>query len=127
MSMSARYVVTRLLVAAVLAVLVGLVSGSSYLAGAVGGLGFVVLLVARRSGRYLTTADGAVLRRDERGREIADRAARNGFVVLVLATGALSMVFHALGRTAVPVGLLEGALALAALAWLASDLWQRRG
>jgi hypothetical protein len=127
MSMSFRYVATRLFVAAVMAVLVGLVGGSWYLAGVFGGLSFVVLMVARRGGRYLTSADGSVLRRDERGREIADRAARNGFVVLMLATGTLSMVFHALGRAAVPVGLLEGALALAALAWLASDLWQRRG
>ncbi len=127
MILSARYVATRLFVAVVLAVLAGLVSGSAYLAGMFGGLIFVVLLVARRSGRYLSTANGAILRRDERGREIADRAARNGFVVLVLATGGLAMVFHALGRTAVPVGLLEGALALGALAWLASDLWQRRG
>ncbi len=127
MILPARYVATRLLVAVVLAVLAGAVSGSAYVAGMFGGLIFVVLLVARRSGRYLTTGDGAVLRRDERGREIADRAARSGFVVLVLATGALALVYHALGRAAVPVGLLEGALALGALSWLASDLWQRRG
>jgi len=126
MIMSVRYVATRLLVAAVLAALAGLVGGSWYLAGVFGGLSFVALMVVRRGGRYLTTANGAVVRRDERGREIADRAARNGFVVLVLATGVLAMVFHALGRGAVPVGLLDGALVLGALAWLASDLWQRR-
>ena len=125
--MSARYVATRLLVAAVITVLAGLVGGSWYLAGVFGGLGFVVPMVARRGGRSFTTANGSVLRRDERGREIADRAARNGFVVLVAATGALAMAFHAPGRAAVPVGLLEEALALGALAWLASDLWQRRG
>jgi len=32
-----------------------------------------------------------------------------------------------LGRASVPVGAVEGALAAGALAWLASDLWQRRG
>ncbi len=127
MTMSPRYIATRLVVAVALALLAGLASGSSYVAGAVGGLAFVALLVARRSGRYLETGSAAVLDRDERGRTIADRAARNGFVVLVLATAALSMVSHALGRSTVSVALLEGSLALAALAWLASDLWQRRG
>lgn len=127
MMLSARYLAPRLLAVAALVVLAGLAGGSWYVAGLLGGVVLVALLALRRSGRYLVTAEGAVLQRDERGRAIADRAARNGFVVLVLATGALSIAFHVAGRTAVPLGLLEGAMALGALVWLASDLWQRRG
>jgi len=125
--MPLAFVATRTLVAAALGALAVLVGASWYAAGVLAGVALVALLVARRSGRYLSTDNGAVLRRDERGREIADRAARNGFVVLVLAVGAISAVSHALGRASVPVGAVEGALAAGALAWLASDLWQRRG
>ena len=127
MRMPLAFVATRTLVAAALGALAVLVGASWYAAGVLAGVALVALLVARRSGRYLSTDNGAVLRRDERGREIADRAARNGFVVLVLAVGAISAVSHALGRASVPVGAVEGALAAGALAWLASDLWQRRG
>jgi len=125
--MPLAFVATRTLVAAALGALAVLVGASWYAAGVLAGVALVALLVTRRSGRYLSTDNGAVLRRDERGREIADRAARNGFVVLVLAVGAISAVSHALGRASVPVGAVEGALAAGALAWLASDLWQRRG
>jgi len=125
--MPLAFVATRTLVAAALGALAVLVGASWYAAGVLAGVALVALLVARRSGRYLSTDNGSVLRRDERGREIADRAARNGFVVLVLAVGAISAVSHALGRASVPVGAVEGALAAGALAWLASDLWQRRG
>ena len=127
MRMPLAFVATRTLVAAALGALAVLVGASWYAAGVLAGVALVALLVARRSGRYLSTDNGSVLRRDERGREIADRAARNGFVVLVLAVGAISAVSHALGRASVPVGAVEGALAAGALAWLASDLWQRRG
>ena len=127
MRMPLAFVATRTLVAAALGALAVLVGASWYAAGVLAGVALVALLVTRRSGRYLSTDNGAVLRRDERGREIADRAARNGFVVLVLAVGAISAVSHALGRASVPVGAVEGALAAGALAWLASDLWQRRG
>ncbi|MEJ2287528.1 MAG: hypothetical protein P8Y02_02595 [Deinococcales bacterium] len=126
MTMSFRYLATRLVVATALALFAGLATGNAYVAGALGGVAFVALVVVRRSGRYLETSDGAVLQRDERGRSIADRAARNGFVVLVLATAALSLASHALGRSTVSVTLVEAALALGALTWLASDLWQRR-
>ncbi|HKI56968.1 MAG TPA: hypothetical protein VKB31_07420 [Trueperaceae bacterium] len=121
------FVATRLLAAIVVGGLAVLVGASWYAAGALAGLAAVGLLVASRQGRHLSTANGAVLRRDERGRMIADRAARNGFVVLLLAVAAITVAAHALGRTSVSVGLVDAALAAGALAWLASDLWQRRG
>jgi len=120
------YLLTRLAAAVALGVLAGLAAGSWYIGGLFGGGAFAVLLVARRSGRYLGTPRGAVLTRDERGRSIADRAARNGFVVLLLAIAAVTVVGHVLGRSAAPLPLLDAALALGALTWLASDVWQRR-
>jgi len=125
--MPVSFVATRLLAAIVVGGLAVLVGASWYAAGALAGLAAVALLVASRQGRHLSTANGAVLRRDERGRMIADRAARNGFVVLLLAVAAITVAAHALGRTSVSVGLVDAALAAGALAWLASDLWQRRG
>ncbi len=127
MRLPLSFVAARLLAAALLGGLAALAGASWYVAGALAGVAAVALLVARRQGRYLAGQRGAVLQRDERGRMIADRAARNGFVVLVLAVGAISIVAHALGRASIPLGLLEGALAAGALAWLASDAWQRRG
>ena len=127
MRMPVSFVATRLLAAIVVGGLAVLVGASWYAAGALAGLAAVGLLVASRQGRHLSTANGAVLRRDERGRMIADRAARNGFVVLLLAVAAITVAAHALGRTSVSVGLVDAALAAGALAWLASDLWQRRG
>jgi len=127
MRMPVSFVATRLLAAIVVGGLAVLVGASWYAAGALAGLAAVGLLVASRQGRHLSTANGAVLRRDERGRMIADRAARNGFVVLLLGVAAITLAAHALGRTSVSVGLVDAALAAGALAWLASDLWQRRG
>lgn len=127
MRASIPYLLTRWAAAAVLGLLAGLATGSWYLGGLFGGVALVALLVLRRSGRYLGTPQGAVLARDERGRTIADRAARNGFVVLMLTLAAVAVAGHALGRSAVPLPWIDALLALAGVTWLASDLWQRRG
>ncbi len=127
MKASIPYLLTRWTAAAVLGLLAGLATGSWYLGGLFGGVAFVALLVLRRSGRYLGTPQGAVLARDERGRTIADRAARNGFAVMMLTLAAVAVAWHALGRSAVPLPWIDALLALAGVTWLASDLWQRRG
>lgn len=127
MRMSVSFIAVRLLIAWAVAGLSLLAGASGYVAGLAAGLAFVGLLVLHGRGRYLHTGRGAVLARDERGRAIADRAARNGFVVLILAVTALSLATHGLGRSALPVAWLDAALAAGSLAWIASDLWQRRG
>lgn len=53
-------------------------------------------------------------------------AARNGFVVVILALGAARLSFHAAALPTAPTYLLDVILAAGGLTWLASDLLQRR-
>ncbi len=128
MSIRLKYVLTRLPIVVALALLAALAGGSVWLVGAVAGAAGAAIALVPGGGRYGVRSGprGVALERDERGRLIADRAARNGFVVVVVALGAASIVLHASGRSVVPGYLLDLILAAGVLTWMGSDLLQRR-
>jgi hypothetical protein len=86
------------------------------------------LLWAPRSGRYAVHPELGVtaLRRDERTQTINDQAARNAFVVSMLALGGIAVYFGAIALATVPVALIRWVLVIAALTYFASDVWLRR-
>jgi hypothetical protein len=86
------------------------------------------LLTARRSGRYVVQSEDGIapLRRDERSRAIRDKAARNAFIVTVLAVAGLSIAYGRVLDAAVPGTALSVVLALAVVAYAVSDFYLRR-
>ncbi len=115
---------------------VGLGFGISfYLSGAVwwqaalvGGAAVAWFLWAPHSGRYRVAPElgVAALRRDERSQGINDRAARNAFVGVMLATGAMAVYAGAAAQTQVSARALNWLLILGAALYYASDFWLRR-
>ena len=123
-----RYYISRTLISAALGGLFALTGASWWMAVLAGGIAFVLFLWAPRSGRYAVQPRFGVtaLRHDERTRALSDKAARNAFVVTVLAVAAIAVYFGSIAQTGVPIAFLSGAIALAALTYFLSDLWLRR-
>lgn len=126
--MKARYVVSRAVLTAVLgaALYAGGLPWWGAAAACVVALGF--FLLAPRCGRYVVKDDGGAVpfRRDERSRAIRDHAARNAFVLTVLALAGLTIAYGLILDAAVPVAALGSVLGLAILAYVVSDLCLRR-
>jgi len=89
---------------------------------------FAFFLWAPRSGRYAVHPKFGVtaLRRDERAQALSNKAARNAFVVTILAVAAIAITFGSIVRTDVPIAFLNGTIALATLTYFLSDVWLRR-
>ena len=123
-----RYYISRTLISAALGGLFALTGASWWMALLATATACAFFLWAPRSGRYAVHPKFGVtaLRRDERTQAIRDRAARNAFVVTILAVAAIAVYFGSVARTDVPIAFLSGAIALAALTYFASDLWLRR-
>ena len=85
-------------------------------------------LWAPHSGRYAVHPELGVtaLRRDERTQVVNDRAARNAFVISMLALGAITIYFGIIGAVVIPSSILKVLLGIGALAYFISDLWLRR-
>ena len=66
------------------------------------------------------------LRRDERTQGITDKAAKNAFVVVMLAVLALILYYGRLAPAEVPLSALDLLLALGALTYFGTELWLRR-
>ena len=62
----------------------------------------------------------------ERGELIRDRAARNGFVGLMLAAAAVGVYATLAGLSDVPSSVMSGLVLLGVLVYFASDRWLRR-
>ncbi len=94
----------------------------------VGVVAFGWFLIAPHIGRYAVHPEYGVtaLRRDERAQAINDRAARNAFVVCMLAAAAVAIYYEAFAAASVPVDVLKWLLVLGAVAYYASDFWLRR-
>ncbi len=117
------------------AALAAIFGGALYLGGLpwwgavpAGILVLVFFLAAPRSGRYVVEKEDGVapLRRDERSRAIRDKAARNAFIVTVLAVAGLLLAYGRVLHAAVPVTALSAVLALAVITYAVSDLCLRR-
>ena len=89
---------------------------------------FLFFLWAPRSGRYAVHPEFGVtaLRRDERTQAINDKAARNAFVVVILAMGGVAIYFNSLLSTNVPVKILDLIIVLGVATYFGSDFWLRR-
>ena len=102
-------------------------TGSPWWAAAlVAALAFAWFLIAPRIGRYSVHPEFGVtaLRRDERAQVINDRAARNAFVISMLALGGMVIYFG--GAAVVSASILRWVLILGVAVYYVSDFWLRR-
>ena len=104
-------------------------SGSSLLmAAAISGTLIALFLWAPLSGWYAVHPEfgATALRRYECTQAINDKAARNAFVICMLATGAASIYYASAGMALIPTGMLRILLLLGIASYYFSDLWLRR-
>jgi len=123
-----RYYISRTLISAALGGLFALTGASWWMAVLAAATAFAFFLWVPRSGRYAVHPRFGVtaLRHDERTRALTDKAARNAFVVTILAIAAIAIYFGSAAQADVPIAFLSGVIALAALTYFTSDLWLRR-
>lgn len=99
-----KYYASRLVVTA--AVVTALLSAALpwWMAAATGALTLGFFILAPRSGRYVTKAEGGItaLRRDERSQAVTDKASRNGFIALMLAAAAAGIYWGLIVETSIP-------------------------
>ena len=106
-----------------------LLSGSSWWAALlVAAVAFGWFLLAPHIGRYSVHPEFGVtaLRRDERSQLINDKAARNAFVVSILAVAGAAIYFEAIALAAAPIAVFKWLLILGAAAYYVSDFWLRK-
>jgi hypothetical protein len=122
------YYLTRVLISAALGGILALARSPWWMSVSVGVLALAFFIWAPRSGRYVVRPESGVapLRRDERTQAINDRAARNAFVLCMLATAAAAIYFGLVARADVPVIVLDVTLALGLLTYFVSDAVLRR-
>jgi hypothetical protein len=122
------YYVSRMLISAGLGVLLATTGATWWSAALMAGIVFLLFVWAPQSGRYAVHPELGVtaLRRDERTQGITDKAARNAFVVVMLAVMGLVLYYGRLSPAEVPVPALDLLLALGAVAYFGTDLWLRR-
>jgi hypothetical protein len=123
-----QYYASRAAVTAVVVALL-LLSGSTWwIVVTVGVAVFGFFVFASRSGRYVVRAERGVtpFRRDERARAIAHLAARNAFIVLMVALAGVCIVYGFVLNRGLPVLALYLLLALGWVSYFVSDVWLRR-
>jgi hypothetical protein len=79
-------------------------------------------------GRYSVHPEfgATALRRDERSQAINDKAARNAFVISMLALAAIVIYHGSLALDSAPLAVLKWILILGVLVYYASDFWLRK-
>lgn len=121
------YILSRVAIALLMGILIGY--KTFWWSGAlVSVAAMAFFLWAPGSGRYTAEpGDGALpLRRDERSRAIRDRAGRDAFITLLLATAALLIYFGWVAPASVPLQALMGVCSLGLLTYFVSDALQRQ-
>jgi hypothetical protein len=123
-----RYYISRAVVSIAFGGLFALTGSPWWVALLISAIAFGWFVYAPRSGRYAVHPELGVtaLQRDEYTQAINDRSARNAFIVVMLAIASLSLYFGTRDSTQVPLQLLQWTLILGVLAYLISDLIQRR-
>ena len=122
------YYISRAMVSILFGVLFAS-TGSSWWTGLVVGiLAFAWFLIAPHIGRYSVYPEYGVtaLRRDERAQLINDKAARNAFVVSMLALGAIVIYYGTLAATSAPIAVFKWIIVFGVLIYYASDFWLRK-
>jgi len=124
----AVYYISRLILSGAAGVLLALTGLPWWVAALTSLATLAFFLWTPRSGRYRVQPQAGVtaLRRDERTQAIANQAARNAFVVTMLAIGGLILYFGLIAPAGVPLVTLQGTLLLGLATYLVSDLLLRR-
>ena len=128
MSGMSAYYISRAVLSLAVGVFLALTGSAAWMAALMGVIVFGLFLWAPHSGRYAVHPELGVtaLRRDERTQSVNDKAARNAFVVTMLAIAGTDIYFGAISLTSVPVALLHYVLILGAVMYFVSDLFLRR-
>ena len=94
----------------------------------VGTLAFAWFLLAPHIGRYSVHPEFGItaLRRDERAQVINDKAARNAFVISMLALGGIIVYFGIFALTSAPIAVFKWLLIIGVLIYYVSDFWLRK-
>jgi hypothetical protein len=122
------YYLSRALISAALGGILALAGSPWWMSVSIGLLALAFFVWAPRSGRYAVRPESGIapLRRDERTQMINDRAARNAFVVSMLAIAAAAIYFGLIARANVPVIVLNGTFTLGVLTYFVSDAILRK-
>ena len=122
------YYFSRAIISIAFGMLFVLTGSSWWIAMLVSTLAFAWFLLAPHIGRYSVHPEFGVtaLRRDERAQAINDKAARNAFVVGMLALGGIIVYYSTLTLTSVPIAVFKWLLILGVLIYYLSDFWLRR-
>ena len=128
MSGMSAYYISRAVISAASGVLLALTGLQWWMATLMGVIVFGLFLWAPRSGRYAVHPEFGVtaLRRDERTQAINGKAARNAFIVTMLAIAGIAIYFGSIAPASVPVAMLQSMLILGALTYFVSDFFLRR-
>lgn len=128
MSGMSLYYISRAIITVAFVFLMALLGMEWWKATLMGVIVFGLFLWAPRSGRYAVHPEFGVtaLRRDEHTQAINDKAARNAFVVTMLAIAGAAIYYRSIAAAAAPVALLESTLILGALIYFVSDYFLRR-
>ena len=128
MTGTTAYYVSRTLISVGLGILLAATGTTWWVAALMAGIVFLLFLWAPHSRRYAVHPELGVtaLRRDERTQGITDKAARNAFVVIMLAVLALVLYYGRHEPAKIPLSALDLLIALGALTYFGTDLWLRR-
>lgn len=128
MSGMSFYYISRAIISAAFGLLLALAGLQWWIATLTSAIVFGFFLWAPRSGRYAVHSEFGIsaLRRDERTQAINDKAARNAFVVTMLAIAGSAIYFGSIAPASVPVVMLQGTLILGTLTYFVSDFLLRR-
>jgi hypothetical protein len=122
------YYISRAVISVAFGTLFAVTGSPWWSAILISGLTFALFLWAPRSGRYSVHPEFGItaLRRDERTQVINDKAARNAFVVSMLALGGIAFYFGTFALIDVPIAVFKLVLVIGALTYFVSDLLLRR-
>lgn len=122
------YYITRALISVALGALLAL-AGLPWWGALLTSVGtFAFFLWVPSSGRYVVHPElgATAMRHDERTKAIRDRAARNAFIVTMLAVAGVTVYFGLIAPADVPTTILSLILALGTLTYFVSDFLLRR-
>jgi hypothetical protein len=122
------YYLSRAVISAAFGLLIASISSSWWTGILAGILAFAWFVLAPHIGRYVVHPEFGVtaLRRDERAEIINDKAARNAFVISMLALGGMIVYFETLSLSSVPISIFKWLLIMGVLIYYVSDFWLRK-
>jgi nitrogen fixation-related uncharacterized protein len=122
------YYLSRTILTAAFGLLLFVTGSPLWMVILISGLILAFFLWAPHSGRYSVHPELGVtaLRRDERTQVINNKAARNAFVISMLAVGAITIYYGLLGAINISIGVFKIILIIGALTYFISDLWLRK-